>query len=1039
MRKNTKQVLLIILALIVVVSICTILACCDDPNVPSGPSVNPGGDDPSDSGNGSNQTVDAPEDGIEKVDYKITIKLPNGSPVVGVEVLLYDVDDESSAYAGATTGTDGIAHIKAGKGLEYFIVIKDIPDGYLYEDEVSVYINETEKVVFLTSANASDTYQLTVKTTAGMPLEKVSVTLKDGDNTIGKKATNEKGLASIRAAEKKAYTIELSDLPKGYSVVSELVTSSENAVQDILVESSVIQESMPSNYRYEMDDIMYDFTVTTSDGNKFTLSEALETYDFVMLNFWATWCIPCRAEFEAIQKSYELYQDKMAIIALSMDDTLSEVASFKSGYSPKLTFDMASDNNKTLYSSFSAYHGGAVPLTVFVDRYGKVSNFIKGGGREALFKQQFALYTSDEYVQVVYDPANDIDPPEEIIKPDVDMPSSESIVSAINKDGFDGKYVAENDGITWPWILNSDNELVPGNIRHNNTNAIISYNFKLKEGEFLTFDYFTNTEDVGNADLLTAYIDGSPVKLLDRLTNDKWTTIYLYTPLSATVDAQDSEIEHTLMLVYAKDGSDGFLSGDERVAIKNMRKVEASAIEGDVNILRDAAWNYNKDIKQWTKYITPVFNEVDGYYHVGSADGPYLLANLCSGTRYSSLSVSEYSTGGFFTMAGIESLSAFITTGLTNPPADSYVESAKGYSWFATYSSIENYTLVDKRLKTTLDQMCKNLAKCEYQGNKLAQYYTENSWLEICSYYDNYNGEKIENPLIGISDKEAIVAKDGGVANHVVVDRVLVPRGISFRYDCTVSGAYRVYSVLPKEYIGKHGAYVYIAGEGVRASDDAISNFDVYVTFEAGKSYFIYVAFDLPDTLGELDFYIEKMGDSYDRFTFVSTGMYTWLIDDKGNPVLDKNGDYIYVLDTAVGVKLDENSKTYRQVLPNGQLDMGEKGQIYVAVSAQNMFFEYTLEQLALGKVGSVDIGFTGLEGIAFFDFTNEGGEDYTAKILEYVEKAKAQEGELKGYVVADQELVEIIRKAMARIDHTSENSWLGFAFYYQHLGDYKA
>ena len=62
-----------------------------------------------------------------------------------------------------------------------------------------------------------------------------------------------------------------------------------------------------------------DFTVETIDGGTFTLSEALKEKDLVMINLWATWCGPCEREFPYMEEAYELYSDKVEIIALSVE------------------------------------------------------------------------------------------------------------------------------------------------------------------------------------------------------------------------------------------------------------------------------------------------------------------------------------------------------------------------------------------------------------------------------------------------------------------------------------------------------------------------------------------------------------------------------------------------------------------------------------------------------------------------------------------------------------------------------------------------
>lgn len=1023
MRKNKLTVLLLVL---LIACLCmTLIACNDDDTIPSKP------------------TILAPDDSIPDVEYQVKVLYPDLKPVVGIEVQLFLVDDDSEAFCGATTGSDGIALLNTSKGLEYFVVLNGVPEGYVYEDTDFISEYETSKTVIIESALQSNKYDIYVVSEGGMPMKDVTVSVKNGE-IVSSKVTGEDGIANIKVSELGEYPIELAGLPTGYSIVGENphTTATSNDVT-ITVKSEVIKGNMPLNYSYTMDDIMYDFSVETSDGSTFTLSEVLKEKDFVMINFWATWCSPCKEEFDDIQAAYERYQDNMAIIAISTSDSMESVINFKASYSPRLTFDMATDQN-SLYSRFVKYSGGAIPTSIFVDRYGKICNYLTGGGKEELFKQEFARYTAEDYVQVAYDPSNDEIPVVVPDKPTENMPASSEIVNKISPD-LGGSYSERNDGTIWPWYLKKDGNddiLYAGNIGHNSTESIVEYTFKLSAGQFLTFDYFMNTENIGNADIMSVYIDGDWMCDLDRVSNG-WQTMYLYTPLSDQIDAKDVEREHTLTLYYVKDASDGvYLNGEELVAVKNIRAVDQADLKGDVNVLRPASWNLQEvdGVKKYTSFITPVYNEKDGYYHVNTSDGPYLLANLGAATHYLEYSVSALAEGGYFELAGIHASLGFITDGIKNPPANSYVEYHKGYAWIAKNSNLPNYCYVDKKLMDTLDVMVEAFKNTKVDGEYLGAYYKEGeTWLELCYYVDNYHGEGIGNIIEGICNKEAIEAfsgdKDNPVANHVVIDRTLVPRGIIHKFTPTVSGAYKVYSVIPKEYASQQGGYVHITGEGWTKSEDAIGDFEQYVTFNAGKTYYIGVAFDTPSSWGELDFYIEYIGASYDYFSPVTDGTYTYIADEDGNPIYDKKGQIQYIInkyDSNLEVGLGEDGY-YHQKLADGSLDMGDNSFIWIALSQENVLLDSTIKALAQGK--------TNIDGmdVNFFDFTSDDGEDWSEYILERCAESEKNIGETWGMVKADANLVNILKQALGRTDHDSDDSWLGLAFYHEHLGTYPA
>lgn len=124
-----------------------------------------------------------------------------------------------------------------------------------------------------------------------------------------------------------------------------------------------------------------DFTVTDTDGNTFTLSEALKDHEAVLINFWATWCGPCKKEFPFLNEAYEKYRDRVAFIALSADpakDSLEDIAEYRRENG--LAFPMGRDEDKEKYHYVGAK---SLPSTVIVDRFGNAAFFHQGIFKDA--------------------------------------------------------------------------------------------------------------------------------------------------------------------------------------------------------------------------------------------------------------------------------------------------------------------------------------------------------------------------------------------------------------------------------------------------------------------------------------------------------------------------------------------------------------------------------------------------------------------------------------------------------------------------------
>ena len=96
---------------------------------------------------------------------------------------------------------------------------------------------------------------------------------------------------------------------------------------------------------------MQDFTVQTLDGS-FHLSEVLQEKKMVLINFFASWCGPCKMEFPYMEEAYKQYADSVAVLALSVEpnDTTDVLRSYAEENG--LSFSVGSDATASVKSSW---------------------------------------------------------------------------------------------------------------------------------------------------------------------------------------------------------------------------------------------------------------------------------------------------------------------------------------------------------------------------------------------------------------------------------------------------------------------------------------------------------------------------------------------------------------------------------------------------------------------------------------------------------------------------------------------------------------
>jgi peroxiredoxin len=127
-----------------------------------------------------------------------------------------------------------------------------------------------------------------------------------------------------------------------------------------------------------------DFTLRTLDGQKLRLGE--QRGRVVLVNFWATWCGPCRQEMPHLSKLYDKYKSSgFVLLGVNVDDDTAQAANVASKLG--VTFPVLPDTDKRVSRQYDL---SAMPSTVLIDRDGRVRYLHRGyqSGYENTYDKQ---------------------------------------------------------------------------------------------------------------------------------------------------------------------------------------------------------------------------------------------------------------------------------------------------------------------------------------------------------------------------------------------------------------------------------------------------------------------------------------------------------------------------------------------------------------------------------------------------------------------------------------------------------------------------
>lgn len=884
-------------------------------------------------------------------------------------------------------------------------------------------------------------HAVSIKTAGGMAMEGVDVAIYTDEaltNLQGYGKTDATGTAKISLPEGGQYYISLSGVPKGYALEKHYSFNGTSA--SITLSSSLVKDANLGETTLKLGDVMYDFTVTTPNGTEITLSQMLQEKKMVLLNFWYTSCSWCVTEFPFMEKAYQMYQEDVGILALDpLGESDEAIAAFPASQGLSLTFPLAAC--PTTWANTFGISG--YPTSVVVDRYGVIVLVEPGAiTSQRPFNSMFETLTADDYVQKLY---NNVGEMVVMPKPNVEMPAVETIAEIMGTTELDITFRAESGDAaenTWPFVeaeKNGERCLKASNQEIEDTFAILYADVTLKKGEALCFDFLRSTET--NADIMYVLVDGEDINAISGFFNEeKWETCY---PLVAEEDGT-----YEVAFCYIKDAETNV--GDDTVYIKNMRIVNESDIDTETYLPKQAAttedeFTYN--------YVDVVFNEQDGYYHVGTANGPLLLVDIMNTTQFNEE----------------DSIWNMAYEGLIQIDGKDYGEALEQYANYALNSNLSGICSVNQELYELLQYVDQAVGFDEADDKE---------WLKACKYYQSYGTDKqLEDPIKGLAPFSAYEAKLGKdvPTNYFYYNRLIMPRGLFAEFVPTRSGVYRITS----ENESRDGVdgWIFDADKNIILDSDKYleRTFDeqgeisLVCYMEAGKSYYINIALKTTnEQLGYIYYDIEYLGGSYQYFVSASPGAYTFATDESGTAmnytvapgidvVLGDDGYYYHDLgDGKKGSKIYLDFVNSTPAFPSGSLStIGElkglidRGQFDFSKTEEDEIVLNYLKQANGDEAKALenmkkDFG-DGFDEVydtykvkdVFAGIYHGEGEDYTEIMRQYEKQMiKSGSSEMYGCLAVDEELAKILQMLMDKWSFKGvETSWRKLCYYYETVG----
>lgn len=323
----------------------------------------------------------------------------------GQKVMLYGIDDATGLVALDSTVVENNAFSLKGKVDTvgwYVLMMQNGSAQPIYKDfyvEGKLECKLKENKIRITGSEVNDAYQsfedeYTVMTAELVKLNEI-VKLNPQDETA-KSAFNvayDTFLKSFRELSKKTILNNLKN-PLGIHIFQAALSSLENAdLEEILAKASpeflndgtvkMVKDQLIKSKNAQEGSKCPDLTMKTPDGAQVSLSQFIGKGNYVLIDFWASWCAPCMRELPNVLECYALYHPKgFEVVGVSLDE---DAAAWKGAIDKyKIPWPHMSDLAGWKSQAVTVFSFSGIPHTVLVDPNGNiVAKNLRGEGLKA--------------------------------------------------------------------------------------------------------------------------------------------------------------------------------------------------------------------------------------------------------------------------------------------------------------------------------------------------------------------------------------------------------------------------------------------------------------------------------------------------------------------------------------------------------------------------------------------------------------------------------------------------------------------------------